>query len=102
MEMCYACISPREEEMSSQNFTDHPVLEIIVRSPDSVLDEIVFECPDLTWNQVFVVIDRVSREGVLTMSPKARGQYAITFPSTHDTTPVTTSMCERANVHASA
>jgi hypothetical protein len=63
--------------MSNQHCADHRVLEVIVRSPGSMLDEIVLECPDLTWNQVFVVIDRLSREGVLRMSPKRRSQYAI-------------------------
>lgn len=63
--------------MSGQHDADHRVLEVIVRFPGSVLDDLVRECPDLTWNQVFVVIDRLSREGVLTMSPKGRSQYAI-------------------------
>jgi hypothetical protein len=79
---------PRKgEDMSSQHCADHRVLEVIVRSPGSVLDDIVLECPDLTWNQVFAVIDRLSREGVLTMSPKRSGQYAIHLPNhaRHDT-----------------
>lgn len=88
--------------MPSQQGPEHRVLEIIVRSPGSVLDDIVLECPDLTWNQVFVIIDRLSREGVLTMSPKGRSQYAITFPTTHDTTPLTAPMGERAQVNAPA
>jgi hypothetical protein len=37
--------------------------------------------PDLTWGQMFIVIDHPSREGVLTMLPKECGQYAITFPT---------------------
>ena len=71
--------------MSSQDGVDHRVLEVIVRAPGSMLDDIVLECPDLTWNQVFVAIDHLSREGVIMMAPKGRGQYAITFPITHDT-----------------
>lgn len=66
--------------MSSQPHADHRVLEVIVRSPGSVLDDIVLECPDLTWNQVFIVIDRLSREGILQMTPAGRGQYAIHLP----------------------
>jgi hypothetical protein len=73
---------------------------LFVRSPGSVLDDIGLECPDLTWNQIFVVIDRLSREGVLTMSPKGRGQYAITFSTDHAPTPLTAPMCERAQVNA--
>jgi hypothetical protein len=87
--------------MPNLQFPDHRVLEIIVRSPGSVLDDIMLECPDLTWNQVFIVIDRLSREGVLTMSPKGRGQYAITFSTDHAPTPLTAPMCERAQVNAS-
>lgn len=50
-----------------------------MRSPGTSLDEIVLQCPDRTWNQVFIVIDRLSR--VLTLFPKGRGQYGITFPT---------------------
>ena len=35
------------------------------------------------------------------MSPKGRGQYAITFSTDHAPTPLTAPMCERAQVNAS-
>jgi hypothetical protein len=38
-------------------------MEVIIRSPGSQLEEVVFECPDLTWNQVFCELDRMSRAG---------------------------------------
>jgi hypothetical protein len=63
--------------MFSQHVVDHRILEVIVRSPDSVLDDIVVECSDLTWNQVFLAIDRLSREGVLKLTPKGEGRYTI-------------------------
>ena len=85
--------------MSHQHYADYRVLEIIVRSPGILLDQIVFECSDLTWNQVFRIIDRFSREGVLTMSPKGLGQYAITFSPTHAA--FSEPMCERVQVNAS-
>lgn len=85
--------------MSNQHYADHRVLEVIVRSPGSMFDDIVLECPDLTWSQVFMVIDRLSREGVLTMSPKGHSQYAIHLSdrARHDT--LTAPMCERAQVN---
>lgn len=61
--------------MLAQYHTDHRLLEVIVRSPGSALDDIVLECPDLTWNQGFITIDRLRREGVLTLTPKGRGLY---------------------------
>ena len=57
--------------------TDRQVLEVIIRSPDRELEEIVFDCPALTWNQVFIAIDRLNREGVIKMVPKARGIYTV-------------------------
>ena len=58
---------------------DQQVMEIIVRQPGSTLDDIVLECPDLTWNQVFITIDRMSREGTLKLMPRGRGVYTVQF-----------------------
>lgn len=63
--------------MKTHRDTDHRVLEAIVRSPGNTLDNIVLECSDLTWNQVFSAIDRLSREGTLTLTPKGQGLYTI-------------------------
>lgn len=38
--------------MQTQYQTDQRVLEVIARSPRNELDDIVLECPDLSWNQV--------------------------------------------------
>ena len=63
--------------MQTHHDTDHRVLEVIVRSPGNTLDDIVLECSDLTWSQVFLAIDRLSREGALTLTPKGHGLYTI-------------------------
>jgi hypothetical protein len=39
------------------------VMEVVLRAPGCGLDEVALECPELTWNQVFLEIDRLSREG---------------------------------------
>jgi hypothetical protein len=65
--------------MTHQGDSDQPVMELIIRSPGSALDDIVLECPDLTWNQVFITIDRLSREGTLNLTPKGRGVYTVQF-----------------------
>ena len=57
--------------------TDRKVLEAIVRLPGKELDDIAHECPDLTWNQVFITIDRLSRAGAVKLTPKGRGLYAV-------------------------
>jgi hypothetical protein len=44
--------------MPTQQMTDDRVLEVIVRSPGCTLQDILLAWPDLTWNQVFITIDR--------------------------------------------
>lgn len=63
--------------MPDQYSVEHQVLKVIVRSPGTALDDIVLECHNLTWNQVFVTIDKLSREGMIKLGPKGLGQYAI-------------------------
>ena len=52
-------------------------MEVIVRSPGNQLEEVVLECPDLTWNQVFCQLDRLSREGQVNLTMKGPGFYAV-------------------------
>ena len=42
---------------------DQQIMEVIAGTRGTALDEIVLECPELTWNQVFLVIERPTREG---------------------------------------
>jgi hypothetical protein len=71
-------IKLQDHEISTQRGDGrNRILEVIIRSPDTALDDIVLACPDLTWNQVFLVLDRLRREGVLTVNAHEHGQYTI-------------------------
>ena len=52
-------------------------MKVIIRSPESQLGEMVLECPDLTWNQVFCELDRMSRAGQVQLTTKGPGLYAV-------------------------
>ncbi len=52
-------------------------MNVIIRSPGSQLEEVVLECPDLTWNQVFCELDRMSRGGQVRLAMKGPGLYAV-------------------------
>jgi hypothetical protein len=69
--------SEEGRDMQVQQSPELRVLEVIVRSPGTAMDDIVLECPDLTWNQVFIAVDRLSREGALRLTLKGRGQYMV-------------------------
>lgn len=52
-------------------------MKVIIRSPGGQLEEVVLECPGLTWNQVFCELDRMSRAGQVQLTMKGPGHYAV-------------------------
>jgi hypothetical protein len=58
------------------------ILHVIIRSPGCLLEELVLECPGLTWNQVFCELDRMSRTGEVRLTAKGSGVYAVTSATT--------------------
>ena len=59
-------------------------MKVIIRSPGNQLEEVVLECPDLTWNQVFCELDRMSRGGQvqLQLQLEMKGPSLYTVSST--------------------
>ena len=44
------------------------------------LEEVTRQCANLTWNQVFLAVDRLSRRGEIRLVPRGRGMYTVAFP----------------------
>ncbi len=53
------------------------IMETIAHCHGCYLDELVTVCPTLTWNQIFLEVDRLSRAGHLRLSLMAPGRYAV-------------------------
>ena len=53
------------------------VMEVVIRLPGCDLEEVMKVCPDLTWNQVFLEVDRLSRDGIVTLKFEGRGHYSV-------------------------
>lgn len=53
------------------------VMDIVLRTPGCDLEDIVHDCPGLTWNQVFLEIDRLSREGSVILNLQQPGHYSV-------------------------
>lgn len=53
------------------------LVEAIAHHPGCGLDELVMLCPDYTWNQIFLEVDRLSRSGHLQLVQIGRGRYAV-------------------------
>ena len=66
--------------MLTRNDADRRIMEIIISNPKCELEEVVLHCEGLTWNQVFLAVDRLSRNGELHLTLKRRGVYTLCVP----------------------
>jgi len=55
------------------------VLEEVLKTPGLSLEDLVEACPDLSWNQVFLEVDRLSRKGIIALKCESAGCYRIRF-----------------------
>lgn len=53
------------------------IIQAASQTPGCLLEELVLNCPDLTWNQIFLEVDRLSRSGQLWLTLEGRGVYSI-------------------------
>ena len=56
------------------------IMEAIAHHPGCSLDELVTICLDLTWNQIFLEVDRLSRGGFVRLALVGPGRYAVEAP----------------------
>jgi hypothetical protein len=66
--------------MASTMTVEDQVIDVLLQTGPCDLDDLIHCCPTLTWNQVFLVVDRLSRRGEISLVPKGRGTYTVTFP----------------------
>ena len=53
------------------------ILDAVHRAPGCQLDDLVLSVAELTWNQVFHEVDRLSRTGQVRMTAMGKGTYTI-------------------------
>ena len=66
--------------MAQSTTVEVQVIDIVHRAGACDLEEITRQCANLTWNQVFLAIDSMSRRGEIMLVPRGRGLYTVTFP----------------------
>lgn len=67
--------------MTVPSATTTTILNLIARSSGCNLEDIVFNCRGLTWNQVFLEVDRLSRTGQVCLTQQRPGSYIVTPPT---------------------
>ena len=53
------------------------IMTVVKRFPDSDLEDVVAKCNGLTWNQIFLELDRLSRRGRVVLKQTGFGQYTV-------------------------
>jgi hypothetical protein len=70
--------------MLPMNMTaEEVVLDMLQRTGPCYLDDLVIQLPSLSWSEVFVAVDRMSRDGRLFLRRLARSTYYVALPSWH-------------------
>jgi len=67
--------------MLQQGTVADRILKAVRRVPGCQLDDLEGSCPDLTWNQVFLEVDRLSRTGQMRVTAKGQGVYTVRLPT---------------------
>lgn len=75
-------LSDEEEVVMPQEETiAHRILKVVRHAPGCQLDELEQSLPGLTWNQIFLEIDRLSRMGQVQVMPIGNGTYTVRLSS---------------------
>ncbi|TMQ30686.1 MAG: hypothetical protein E6K65_04295 [Nitrospirae bacterium] len=62
------------------------ILDAVHRAPGCQLDDLVLSVPELTWNQVFLEVDHLSRTGQVRLTAMGKGTYTIWLPNQETST----------------
>jgi hypothetical protein len=73
--------------MARHTIVEDQVINMLHKTHACDIEEITRQCTNLTWNQVFLAVDRLSRSGEITLVPRGRGMYTVTFPLRQDGRP---------------
>lgn len=75
-----ACSAPARWRMALHTTVEDQVIDVLHRTQMCDLEEVTRQCINLTWNQVFLAVDRLSRSGKILLKTGKRGTYAVTLP----------------------
>jgi hypothetical protein len=63
--------------MAHQLAVSDRILEVMRRTPDSRLDDLVLNCQDFSWQAVLIEVSRLSREGQLQLTLVSTGSFSV-------------------------
>jgi hypothetical protein len=78
---------PKRWRMTQHTTVEDQVIDIVHRAQACDLEDVMRQCTNLTWNQVFFAVDCLSRSGEIMLMPKGRGIYTLAFPHRQEDRP---------------
>lgn len=66
--------------MTQHTVVEDHVIDLLRKVQTCDLEDVTRRCADLTWNQVFLAVDRLSRSGEIMLTPTGPGIYTVAFP----------------------
>ena len=54
------------------------ILCVLQSTPNCGLEQLVNACPDYTWDEVFLEVDKLSRSGEVRIEQQSRSEYILT------------------------
>ena len=66
--------------MTQEISVEDQVIDVLHYEGTCDLEEVMSQCANLTWNQVFFAVDELSRRGEIRLMPKGRGTYTVALP----------------------
>jgi hypothetical protein len=73
--------------MAQHTTVEDQVIGVLHKARVCDIEDITQQCAKLTWNQVFLAVDRLSRRGEIILRHRGRGMYTVTFPHRQDGRP---------------
>jgi hypothetical protein len=86
--------------MAEQETIGHRILKVVRRAPGCQLDELEQSLPGLTWNQIFLEVDRLSRMGQVRVMPMGNGTYSVRLSLKRKNREVFDRLCLMEGLHA--
>ena len=87
--------------MAQQRTVADRIFKAVQEAPGCQLDHLAVSLPDVTWNQVFLEVDRMSRTGQIRVEPKGNGDYTLDLSRSADRKPKALSRVRRNEANAS-
>jgi hypothetical protein len=73
--------------MAQHTPVEDQVIDMLHRAHTCDLEDVTRTSTKLTWNQVFLAVDRLSRSGEIMFVPRGRAMYTLTFPQRQEGRP---------------